>query len=183
MNELIAEYKISLPLIFCDEIINNFEKNDEKQIEDNYIETFIIPKNDVLWNSIENTIYNELSRKLVIYLKKNKKDDFGINFDYFSKEKLSVNNFEIKKYKSGNYQNVTSFKNNSETKTIKQVIKFIWYLNTIENDGETLILDTYKIKPEKGKLVLFPYCWCFPTNETISIYKDKYIITGFLNIL
>jgi hypothetical protein len=181
MDDLIAEYKNSLPSNLCDEIINNFEKIDEKQTEDNYIEVFIIPKNDDLWNTIENTIYSELSRKLVIFL--NKKNNFGIDFKYFSKEKLCVYDFEIRKYKSCDDRTVTSFKNNSETKTIKQVIKFIWYLNNIENDGETLIIDTHKIKPEKGKLVLFPYCWCFPTNETTSIYKDKYIITGYLNIL
>ena len=58
-----------------------------------------------------------------------------------------------------------------------RIITFIWYLNTIEEGGET-DFHYKKVKPETGKFVMFPSVWSYPHcgQET----KDKYIVTGWL---
>ena len=61
-------------------------------------------------------------------------------------------------------------------------LTFIWYLNTIEDDqgGKTQFIDGTNIKPETGKLVIFPATWtCFHRGEILK-YGKKYIVTGWL---
>jgi hypothetical protein len=61
-----------------------------------------------------------------------------------------------------------------------RVITFIWYLNNVEEGGETEFWKDYKIKPTAGKLVLFPASWTFPHRGKMPISDDKYIITGWV---
>ena len=71
-----------------------------------------------------------------------------------------------------------------EKKKKYRVITFIWYLNNVEEGGETEFWKDYNIKPTTGKLVLFPASWTFPHRGKMPISDDKYIITGwiYLNI-
>ena len=63
---------------------------------------------------------------------------------------------------------------------IHRVITYLWYLNNVDEGGTTEFLGgKLHIKPEKGKLVLFPASWCFPHRGNVPISNDKYIITGW----
>ena len=61
-----------------------------------------------------------------------------------------------------------------------RVLTYMWYLNTVDRGGYTEFVDGTKIKPEEGKLVLFPSTCNYyhqgfpPENET------KYIATGWI---
>jgi hypothetical protein len=62
-----------------------------------------------------------------------------------------------------------------------RLLTFIWYLNTVENGGETEFFNgRIKIKPEKGKLLLFPSTWTYNHKGNIPISSDKYIVTGWV---
>jgi hypothetical protein len=61
-----------------------------------------------------------------------------------------------------------------------RVITYLWYLNTIEEGGETEFYGNYKIKPEQGKLIFFPAFWCYPHCGNIPLSDNKYIITGWM---
>ena len=63
-----------------------------------------------------------------------------------------------------------------------RVITFLWYLNSIEEGGQTEFWGDFRIKPEKGKLLLFPACWSFPHRGIMPISDNKYIITGWLYV-
>ena len=54
------------------------------------------------------------------------------------------------------------------------------YLNDVEEGGETEFLyQGVKLKPETGKLVIFPTSYMYPHRGN-PIYKgEKYIITGW----
>lgn len=58
-----------------------------------------------------------------------------------------------------------------------RVITFMWYLNTPDEGGETDFVYK-KVKPEPGKLVLFPATWNLFHKGTEA--KNKYIVTGWL---
>lgn len=62
-----------------------------------------------------------------------------------------------------------------------RAIAFIWYLNDVDIGGETEFFNgKIKIKPEVGKLLLFPSLWTYPHSGLIPLSSDKYIITGWL---
>jgi hypothetical protein len=58
----------------------------------------------------------------------------------------------------------------------------MWYLNDVNEGGETLFFEKYSIKPQKGKIVIFPAEWFFQHKGKIPISNDKYIITGWIYI-
>lgn len=63
----------------------------------------------------------------------------------------------------------------------KRIFTYLWYLNTIDEGGETEFIHR-KIKPEQGKLLMFPASWTFPHCGHIPISEDKYIATGWIYI-
>jgi hypothetical protein len=63
-----------------------------------------------------------------------------------------------------------------------RVITYIWYLNTVEEGGHTEFFGSHLIKPEEGKLLLFPSSWTFPHCGKVPISHDKYIITGWFYV-
>ena len=63
-----------------------------------------------------------------------------------------------------------------------RIITFIWYLNDVEEGGETEFCGDFTIRPEVGKLIFFPASWCYPHRGKMPISSDKYIITGWLHI-
>mgnify|MGYP003330289874 CR=1 FL=1 len=61
-------------------------------------------------------------------------------------------------------------------------LTYLWYLNTVEEGGHTEFIDGTKIKPEMGKLILFPAAWPFYHRGTKPIREKKYICTGWLYV-
>ena len=54
---------------------------------------------------------------------------------------------------------------------------FLFYLNDVEEGGETIVLKTHKIKPEAGKLLVFPASWAFPHKGCVPLSNDKYVVS------
>ena len=60
-----------------------------------------------------------------------------------------------------------------------RMVTFLWYLNTIKEDGYTQFCNGLKVQPERGKIMIFPATWTYihrgypPKNEV------KYICTGW----
>jgi hypothetical protein len=180
----ICEYKKSIPDILCNEIIEIFESQENKD-EDNIINSlnktiekpsyFVIPKNEEKWKKIEMFLYKELASKLKKYINKN--NTHHDNNIIFENNELYTPNFIIKKYEKQKGKNIyhnDEYSNNNNSR----VITFIWYLNIIEEGGNTIFWENHKIQQELGKLILFPSFWCYPCKHEISLSDDKYIITG-----
>lgn len=62
----------------------------------------------------------------------------------------------------------------------KRILTYIWYLNDVEEGGETEFLNG-KVKPKTGTLVLFPATWTYIHRGNMPISSDKYIITGWIS--
>ena len=62
-----------------------------------------------------------------------------------------------------------------------RLINFIWYLNDVEEGGETEFFGNYRIKPTQGKIVFFPSEWFYPHQGKTPLSNNKYILTGWLH--
>jgi hypothetical protein len=62
-----------------------------------------------------------------------------------------------------------------------RLFTFIFYLNDIIEGGETEFFQgKYRIKPEAGKMIIFPSTWTYPHCGKTPLSNDKYIITGWI---
>jgi hypothetical protein len=59
-------------------------------------------------------------------------------------------------------------------------LTFIWYLNTIEYGGTTEFVTGEHVKPEEGKLLIFPATWAFAHRGNPPEKETKYICTGWV---
>jgi Rps23 Pro-64 3,4-dihydroxylase Tpa1-like proline 4-hydroxylase len=187
MEKLIYLENNSLPNELCEEIIEMFENDDSqydgvtasglnKKIKNT--RDLIIPNNDK-WNKILNVLTKELHRNLNLYIKslKTNLNDYAI----FSKHFLYENSFQIQRYRKNEGKYIYHHDHDIRfDQKDHRVITYLWYLNTVEEGGQTEIWKTIKVKPEQGKLLLFPASWTFPHSGLIPISNDKYIITGWL---
>lgn len=195
----------SLSKELCDEIIHKFEEEENKgpgstfggvqpKIKDttDYNIEINIPK----WSRIREALIAELINNIQIYSSNldtpmyhsQPADINNVNPNHKKKifEELSANGlfFEtimIQKYKSnkGRYVYHNDFSSEADKKRYR-VLTYIYYLNDVEEGGETQFWDNYKVKPQKGKLVLFPASWTYPHSGLMPISHDKYIITGWI---
>jgi hypothetical protein len=139
------------------------------------------------WEEISSLLSKELQSHLNQYINTiNQKDNFlppnnyGMTYSHLNGQLHVNSNFMIQKYEKekGKYTYHTDGTSNN---TSQRVITFLWYLNDVEEGGETEFFGgSFQIKPETGKILLFPATWTFPHRGNCPISSDKYIITGWL---
>ena len=66
--------------------------------------------------------------------------------------------------------------------TVGRLFACIMYLNDVDVGGETEFPDwNIAVKPEKGKVLLFPCNYLFKHKGNVPISNEKYIATNFIN--
>jgi hypothetical protein len=186
----------SLPPELCKEIIEKFDESKNKYdgVTMSGVNKQIKDTKDLLmmgseWERITVTLRNELYYCLKKHLnalsikddfksKNNNStlEDFRIKF-----EDISIESFMVQKYKAREGRYV--YHNDSMIdwpKNKKRFMTYLWYLNDVQEGGETTFNGEYQIKPTAGKLILFPACWTFPHCGKMPISDNKYIITGWI---
>ena len=199
MEKYIYINKKSLSTEICRDIIDLFENEDRKYdgvthggLQKNIKDTkdFIIPENEPKWYKYYHLFHNEIIRNLQLYLNKlNENDSFKNinqnttnNYKHFNNIKISHSVFMIQRYimNKGRYIYHHDFSVDIKNKK-NRIITYLWYLNDVTEGGETDFSDlNLNVKPEAGKLVLFPATWDFPHCGKIPISSNKYIVTGWL---
>jgi len=194
MDHYVYINKTSLSSDICKDIIEIYEKTQNKHrartlggINDNVLTALqcsgkIIT--DVEWPTIHSFLMQELTNNLKTYTEildsqigdgnifHHMKDDLKIIYDSLHINKYESNNRGKYDYHTDRYLN----KGMNE----ERHITFIWYLNNVTEGGETEIKGNIKIKPETGKLLLFPSTWTYPHCSRPTISNDKYVIVGWL---
>ena len=188
----------SIPPELCDDLIQYYyDVKDQhydgvtfggvnKSIKDTT--DFVIPVNaehGSRWDKINQFLQNELRVNLKLYLDRLQSipefsaERNGVDYRMFDYQYFTESTFMIQKYEKQKgkyiYHNDFSLKPDSH-----RVITYLWYLNDVEEGGETEIWHSLKIKPEKGKLLLFPAHFSVPHCGLMPISSDKIIITGWL---
>ena len=61
-------------------------------------------------------------------------------------------------------------------------LAFMTYLNDVDNGGETeFFYHNIKVKPKKGKTLIWPADWTHTHRGITSLTEEKYIITGWFS--
>ena len=142
------------------------------------------------WNKINKFLEKELAKNTKEYVKilddlivkNHEKENTNAEYRTFGNV-LSNDSFMVQRYtkQKGRYIYHNDFRSDWIEKKYR-VITYLWYLNTVEEGGETEFWGTHTIKPETGKLLLFPASWTYPHRGKMPISHDKYIITVWLYV-
>lgn len=196
MEELIYINKNSLSRELCEEIIEMFENNElcnkikskgcivsgvNTLVKDTYDVCLPINSDDNEINNVIDVLARELNTNIFKYNEFLKKYNINIEKNTFF---LQYETFQIQKY----IKNIGKFTYHEDSmidfnEYKYRVFTYLWYLNDVEEGGETEFLNNkIKVKPEAGKLILFPACWTFPHKGHMPISNNKYIVTGWVFI-
>ena len=187
--DLVYTNKNSISRELCNDMINLFEQEERRYagitaygLNKNIKDTtdFIITNGGTRWNKINKVLSKELNNNVIEYIKKYN-NIFHSNYHIFNTKYLSFDSMQLQKYEKnvGKFNYHEDFICDFTDRKIRK-LTFLWYLNDVEEGGETEFWSKYSIKPEAGKLVLFPADWTFPHTGKVPISNDKYIITGWL---
>ncbi len=192
-EKLIYIYEHAVSPILCKTIIDLYENENNKYngiVSSGYNPSkketldFVIPNQCPHWDRIYTFLNAELARNIKLYLDQlNIIDNLNIYEGYIGVKFLQYDSFMIQKYfkNKGKFEYHHDFMCDFE-KSRFRLIAFIFYLNDVEEGGETEIWGHRRIKPTAGKLLLFPASWTFPHCGKMPISSDKYIITGWLYV-
>ena len=180
MEKYIYINEKSLSAELCEELIQLFENSNfqDGEVVSGHIKEvkntkdFTIPLDDnPKYNKIVKMLSNELQKNVKTYLTKmNVKNT-----------ELIIPTLKLQRYtkNEGKYIYHNDSALNPSKKHIRY-INYIWYLNTVEEGGETEFWGYYNIKPKQGTLVFFPSTDFFPHCGKVPISSDKYILNGWL---
>ena len=95
--------------------------------------------------------------------------------------KVHIGTFNIQKYNEGGHYG-TLHSERTSLGTLHRVHAWMTYLNDVSNGGETEFpMFGLKIKPEKGKTLIWPAEWTHAHLGRIVKKGSKYIITGWMH--
>ncbi len=192
-NNLIYNIHNNLDISFCNCIINYFDEKHNLDltsssllinniINKNVRNSFLykIEKSDEIENYYKSILDSKLKNAFKTYLIFLK--NYNINFDYINKLNIKIldEGFGITKYikNEGFYTKHSDFNPHNFAKI--RLFTYIWYLNDVNEGGETEFIDGTKIKSETGKLIFFPATWPYVHIGNMPISNDKYIIIGWI---
>lgn len=180
-NSFIFEKQSALPLDVCQEMIRRFEADKDNQYQGRVgqlanEEKSIKRSTDLVTSGKENweDLDQELFRSLGTAIK-----EFREDYPFF-KGPFKDNGYAIQRTDPGEFYH-WHIDGGSHEFALRQLVA-IWYLNDVEGPGgETeFSYQNIKVKPEAGKLCLFPPFWTHEHRGVTLEKGAKYIATTWV---
>lgn len=178
----IYEIRNALPVELCRNMIHRFEANTEQQyvgrIGQNQSEENSIKKTTDLrisgradWQDVDKALMQSLAKHF---------NEIGQAFPFFAVNSFKDLGYNMQRYQPGEYYHWHVDGGPGEFSQ-RQLVA-IWYLNNVEGPGgETeFALQEVSVKPEEGKLVLFPPFWTHIHRAVTMEQGVKYIATTWV---
>ena len=180
-NTFIFEKPQALPLDICNEMIRRFEANTGEQYAGRIgqtvqQETSIKRSTDLVvsgkehWKDIDRELFRSLGQAI---------HEFRETYPFF-KGPFKDSGYAMQRTNPGEFYH-WHIDGGSHDFSQRQLVA-LWYLNDVEGPGgETeFLFQNAKIKPERGKLVLFPPFWTHE-HRAVKLEKGvKYIATTWV---
>lgn len=193
MNQFIWEKKNCLSEEFCKKLIEKFEKDERKVLgaTDLGLITDLKKSTDLYisqldeWVEEDKIFFNVLTEQYQNYLNFLSKINPKLS-EYFNFGNVSDTGYQIQKTIPGEFydwhvDSSASLGYNYLKERGVRVATFIWYLNDIDHEGETEFIDGTKIKPETGKMLIFPSTITYLHRGVSPKCEIKYICTGWMH--
>jgi len=180
-NTFIFEKQLALPVDLCEEMISRFEQHTEEQYEGRigqmvYQDQSIKKSTDLVvsgkphWKDIDRALFRSLGTAML---------EFRETYPYFKGPFKDVG-YAIQRTSPGGYYH-WHIDGGSHDFSQRQLVA-VWYLNDVEGPGgETeFSFQNIRIRPEAGKLLLFPPFWTHEHRGATLKQGIKYIATTWV---
>lgn len=178
--DLIHVHENALSSDVCSNLIDIFESlsSSHERIENDRKPNFTQLNLTALSKTDEgvNSIHQILVKSVLQY----KKEYYKFIDERCFPERNAFEQFRIKKYNNNGEDAFDCHVDVLDYASARRFLSFMWYLNDVETGGETIFKDI-TIKPEQGKLVIFPPLWMYPHIGSPPISNNKYILTTYLH--
>lgn len=183
----IVEFKKALDLDFCEEIISKFNKDKrvgeggvisepgDGQIDKSIRQTQVLNLSDFEdWKQEDTILFTSLSKHLDKYKEHVAKVFYLTPFHVST---CTDSGYQLQKTIPGGFYtwHVDAINNTVPMRKLT----YMWYLNSCE-EGCTEFAFGQKIKPEAGKLLIFPSTWPY-VHQGTPPKTTKYVCTGWLS--
>ncbi len=180
LKDFIHIYENALETDVCDFLIKLFDKVPQKHEHHNNdgkpnFTQFNLTENCELAPEV-NRVHNYIIEKIFEY--RDKYYEFA-NTCIFPKEH-SLEQFRIKRYNPGGEDRFDTHVDVTNHDSSRRFLSFMWYLNTVENGGNT-VFSNMSICPQKGTLLIFPPLWMYPHCGEAPMSGPKYIMSTYLH--
>ena len=186
-DDLVYENPTALKTYVCDEIVDRFKKDERKKqgvTTAGMLDTEIKKSIDLPigtleeWKDIDTILFESVAENIQLYGNKVHNGLGNVKPFPLWTNRVKDYGYNVKGYEPGDYfhWHVDRQAENSWVRTVA----FIWYLNDVKEGGETEFIYGRSIKPQKGKLLMFPACWTYPHRGLSPKNGNKYIITTFV---
>lgn len=176
IEDYIVVFDDALPDQFCDDLVFAYDNEPEKEVIDtdthNFSEVNILKTPS--FDNFKSEFIDKMVQCQLAYKNRVKA--------YLWPERPMYDAPVIKKYEQGK-----GFEDwrlgASDVETSKRLLSMIWYLNDVEEGGETrFIIDEQiiRVQPKKGRVVCFPPNFMFPYKREIPITDSQYTISSFV---
>jgi predicted 2-oxoglutarate/Fe(II)-dependent dioxygenase YbiX len=181
-SSFIYEIPRALTSTICREMIRRFEEKTDQQypgrIGQGQMEAATVKKTTDLrisgradWKDIDKALIQSLAAAF---------NEFGQMFPFFAANSFKDLGYNMQRYRPGEYYHWHVDGGPGEFSQ-RQLVA-IWYLNDVDGPGgETEFpIQSVKVKPEEGKLVLFPPFWTHVHRAVTMKTGVKYIATTWV---
>lgn len=168
----------------CDVIIKRFEKDThlhERKITEQNSRHFdqINVSADRGWQDVHKLLIEKAYECAEVYRK-----TFEIK-PFMWPEPYTFEQIRMKRYHNDGVDGFGDHVDAGNLETVHRFLTYLWYLNDVEEGGETQFTrygdgDRYKVKPKQGSILMFPPIWTYPHLAAKPISGPKYIIGGHL---
>jgi hypothetical protein len=179
-------YENALPSDLCDQLIKRFEASPNVEHNTETLEDGLNVRSCLELNSSKEQDFEPIQKVLMkITELAVSKYQSELPVRTFPKE-IGCEVFRIKKYRKEEIYNdhfdyhvdVNSYS------SARRYLALFWYLNDVAQGGETFFPHpNVRIKPKKGRLLMFPSLWMYPHSGERTISDDKYLLSTFLHYL
>jgi len=177
LDQLIRIHHNVLPSETCKELIEIFEENQDKQekVDNDKKPSF------TQFNLTENSSkYKEVHIQLVRLTQKYRDEYYEFVDKRVFPDTHAFEQFRIKRYNPGGEERFDTHVDVSDYSSARRFLSFMWYLNDVDDGGLT-VFDDLSVKPEEGKLIIFPPLWMFPHRGEPPVSNTKYILSTYLH--
>lgn len=167
----------------CDELISTFNSNPElyERYDNDGRPNFTqlnLTKHQKIHPIIHDYIMGE-SFKLLDEYRNRLPDETA-----FWPKTFAFEEFRIKHYKEGGHDQFDMHVDSISISTAKRFLVFFWYLNDVEDGGNTdFPFLGLSFKPKKGSIFMFPPMWLFPHKGCPVIKGEKYLLSSYLHYM